>query len=389
MTERKAVVRIILAPDKFKGSLGGREVAENMAAGLRVEQPEAEIELFPMADGGEGTAEVLCQALNGTWMTCPAHDPLGRPIEVRYVWVESRKLAVIEMSEAAGLRHLKPEERDPLRVSTFGVGEMMVDAAQRGGGEMIVGLGGSATNDGGFGMARALGYRFLDARQNEIRQLSELSHLERIDMEALGAGAARFVSAGGQAPVQVTAAADVRNPLLGWKGATRIFGKQKGATLDAVKTLEAALEKLADIVTLDLGCDFRDVPGAGAAGGLGFGLMSFCNATMRSGFDVVAEAVGLEARIRQADFVVTGEGSLDQQTLEGKTPAGVAHLARALCKPVFAIVGRASEDPRLQAMFEKILILGEGNLSPEMAISQSAPLVREAAARLGRELARA
>jgi glycerate kinase len=322
-------------------------------------------------------------------MTCPAHDPLGRPVEARYVWVQSRKLAVIEMSEAAGLRRLKPEERDPLRASTLGVGEMIVDAAQRGAGEMIVGLGGSATNDGGLGMARALGYRFLDGTQHEIRALSELSHLERIDGEALGPAAGGFVRPGKQAPLQLAAAADVRNPLLGRNGATRVFGKQKGATIDAVKILEAALEKLADIVTLDLGCDFRDVPGAGAAGGLGFGLMSFCSATMRSGFEVVAEAVGLEARIRQADFVVTGEGSLDEQTLEGKTPAGVANLARALGKPVFAIVGRASEDPRLQAMFEKIFVLGQGNLSPEMAMTESARLVREAAARLGQELARA
>ena len=184
-------MRILIAPDKFKGSLSAREVAENIAKGLRDILPDAKIDIVPVADGGEGTADVLCDALNGLWLKCRAHDPLGRKIECRYAFIEKRKLAVMEMSEAAGMKRLNPEKRDVDRASTFGVGEMILDAAQRGAEEIIIGLGGSATNDGGFGMARALGFRFYDERERELKgavsQLQKLTRITRPNVEVLAA----------------------------------------------------------------------------------------------------------------------------------------------------------------------------------------------------------
>jgi glycerate 2-kinase len=264
-------VRILIAPDKFKGSLGGREVAENIATGLRRILPEAKIHIVPMADGGEGTAEVICDALGGSWVNCTAHDPLGREIEARYVWVEEGKLAIMEMSEAAGMRRLCEGERDPLRANTFGVGEMLLDAARRGADQIIIGLGGSATNDGGFGMARALGFRFFAGEQELTRAVSDLQKLTRIErLSALPL-------------LKIIAAVDVRNPLLGENGATRVFGPQKGASDDMIHILEGALTKLANVAAEAFEKDFRDEQGAGAAGGLGFGLVSSTLWRNRSG----------------------------------------------------------------------------------------------------------
>jgi glycerate 2-kinase len=363
-------MKILIAPDKFKGSLSAREVAENIAAGLREVLPDAMIDLIPMADGGEGTAEVVCGALGGSWLNCQAHDSLGRKIEARYARVQRNALAVMEMSEAAGMWRLAEGERDPLRANTFGVGEMILDAACRGARKIIIGLGGSATNDGGFGMARALGFRFFADAKELNGPFSELGGLTRIELpkEQVDVGGPRIV-----------AAADVRNPLLGENGATRVFGPQKGVSSDKIKILEGALTKLADVVARDLKDDYRDEPGAGAAGGLGFGLMSFCGAKIRPGFEVVSETVGLEAKIKDVDLVITGEGSLDRQTLEGKTPAGVARLARKLGKRVFALVGRATSDQGVREIFDGVYELGRG-------IPQARALLREKARQLAADL---
>src|ERR1700730_640617 len=365
-------MKILIAPDKFKGSLSAREVAENVAKGFLDVLPDAKIDIVPVADGGEGTAEVICDALDGAWMKCKARDPLGREIEARYAWIENRKLAVMEMSEAAGMRRLAETELDPLRASTFGVGEMMLDAAKRGAQEIIIGLGGSATNDGGFGMARALGFRFFDDREELRGPTSDLLKLTRIDRP-------KDLSL-----PKIIAAVDVKNPLLGANGATRVFGPQKGATQDKIEMLERSLTKLADVVARDLKVSFRDQPGAGAAGGLGFGLMSFCGAAIRPGFDVVAEAVGLESKIKDVDLVITGEGSLDRQTLEGKTPAGVARLARKFGKKVFAIVGRATEDREARELFDSVYQNARAGMSQEENMKKAAELLREN----GRELAK-
>ncbi len=221
-------MRILIAPDKFKGSLSAREVAENIALGLRDVLQGAKIDILPMADGGEGTAEVICNALGGSWLQCKAHDPLGREIDARYTWIADRKLAIMEMSEAAGMRRLSESERDPVRATTFGVGEMILDAVNRGANEIIIGLGGSATNDGGWGMARALGFRF-DYEHEQDQKVTCLLNLTKIakpkDMTL----------------PKIIAAVDVRNPLLGKNGATRVFSPQKGARKDEIKVLERAL----------------------------------------------------------------------------------------------------------------------------------------------------
>ena len=368
-------MRILIAPDKFKGALSASEVGQAIATGLREVLPDAKIDIAPMADGGEGTAEVISQAVGASWVTRKAHDPLGRQIEARYGWIDSRKLAVMEMSEAAGMRRLAPNELDPIRATTFGVGEMLLDAAKRGAKQIIIGLGGSATNDGGFGMARALGFRFLAKNALEIKNALDLVALERI-----GKPTDLIL------PKIVVAAVDVRNPLLGENGATRVFGAQKGVTANQIPRFEAALTKLADVVASQFGFDYRNEAGAGAAGGLGFGLVSFCGAEIHPGFDVVAQSVALESKIKNADVVITGEGSLDLQTLEGKTPAGVAHLARKFRKRVFAFVGRASEDQQVREIFDRVYQSARPEMSAEENMKRAAELLRENARQLAKEL---
>jgi len=341
-------MRILIAPDKFKGSLGAKEVAERISAGVHSALPRAEIELLPLADGGEGTAETIRRAREGAWVFCAAHDALGREIQTWYAWMAKSALAVLEMSAAAGLQPLLPDERNPVNASTFGVGEMLRAAAGHGAREIIVGLGGSATNDGGFGLARALGFRFIDRHGREligsVSTLLDLSRIEPPDDLSLP---------------RITAACDVTNPLLGPHGATRTFGAQKGATPEQLETLERSLARLAEVAARIFQRDYRDVLGAGAAGGLGFGLLTFCGAVMRSGFEVVANAIDLRAKIERADIVITGEGKLDRQTLAGKAPAGVARMARDLKKPVFAIVGMAMDDPQVRQVFEDIATLDD------------------------------
>jgi len=410
-------MHILIAPDKFKGSLDARQVAENIALGIRDVIPDAQIEIAPVADGGEGTAEVICNARSGEWVTCSAHGPLGDVIEARYVWLGQNSTAVIEMSEAAGMRRLKEGVRNVMRGNTFGVGEMLLDAATRGAREIIVGLGGSATNDGGFGMARAFGFRFFGVqscragaspafsgsgnrerspykKSEEVDELTggpnDLAGLVRIERPVVAgvspAKSSEMQPARLPLQIRIVAACDVRNPLLGENGATRTFGPQKGATAEQIEILERALTKLAETVTRDLGCDFRNNPGAGAAGGLGFGLMSFCNAELRPGFDVVADAVGLEEKIKGVDIVITGEGKLDTQTLEGKAPAGVARLARKFGKPVFAVVGRAEPDGQVRNLFDGVYELARPPISRTEAIKLSAELLRERARELAEKL---
>jgi len=378
-------VRILIAPDKFKGTLNAQEVAQNIAKGLVDVLPDAEIEIVPMADGGEGTAEAVCDARGCAWLECKAHDPLGREIDARYGWIDQEKLAVMEMSEAAGMRRLSETERDPIRATTFGVGEMILDATKRGANEIIIGLGGSATNDGGFGMARALGYRFFSDAKELTGAVSDLLSLTKIEPPVVaGVPPANSTMQPARLPLQlhIVAAVDVRNPLLGENGATQVFGPQKGASKSGLDNLERALTRLADVVATEFGFDYRNEAGAGAAGGLGFGLLSFCGATIRPGFEVVAEAVGLESKMKDADLVITGEGSLDRQTLEGKTPVGVARLARKLGKPVFAIVGRASEDPELREIFEGIYQNARPGMSQRENMKRAADLLRENAREL-------
>ncbi len=366
-------MRVLIAPDKFKGSLPARAVAENIALGVRDVFPDAEIDFAQIADGGEGTAEAFFELGGGDWVECGAHDALGRPIVARYLWRVKLASAVLEMSEAAGMRGVNAGERDIMRATTFGVGEMMLAARERGAREIVMALGGSATNDGGFGLARALGFRFLAGDNDLTHGPEELLRLTRI------------VPPDELSLPRVVGAFDVRNPLLGAEGATRVFSKQKGATITQSTLLEQALSQLADIAARDLGTDFRDAAGAGAAGGLGFGLLTFCDATLRPGFDFIAAETGLEACLASANFVITGEGKLDAQTLAGKAPAGVSVLARKHRKRVFAIVGMS--DSTADQLFDRVFVLARSVTDQAAAMENAPGLLRERARELARTLA--
>lgn len=370
-------MRILIAPDKFKGSLSAQEVGEIVANGIREYSGSGETEIVPLADGGEGTADVLCRALGGTWRFCRVHDPLGRSIEAKYGWVAVHRLAVMEMSEAAGMWRLRSDEPQPDKASTFGVGAMLLDAVQQGAREIIIGLGGSATNDGGFGLARALGFRFFAGNRELSGAVTELATLERIVAPSKPLQPSQ---------VKIVAATDVANPLLGEDGATQIFGPQKGVTPAGIAQFEKALSRLADVAREQFGADRSTEPGAGAAGGLGFGLTTFGGAVLRSGFEIVADAIQLPAKIAAADLIITGEGSLDRQTLRGKTAAGVVRLARGAGKPVWAVVGRADEDEEVTQLFDKVFVAKQPGMLSRDAMTQAPRLLRDAARRLGKAI---
>ncbi len=374
-------MRVLIAPDKFKGSLTAAEAAAALAAGWREgwtgEPPE--IETIPAADGGEGTAQALCDALGGRWVECPAHDCLGRPITARYVLADEAggPLAVIETAEANGLWRVLPTERDLLRAETIGVGEMLRHAVETSGARrVILGIGGSATNDGGLGLAVALGWRFLDAGGAEITAPAQLSKLQRIVRPAATLEA------------EILVACDVANPLLGERGATQIYGPQKNLRgPEEAAWLEAGLAHLADVTAAATGQDYRELAGAGAAGGLGFGLLSFAGAELKPGFRLVADVLGLDAAVERADVVLTGEGSLDLQSLEGKVPIGVAGLARQHDRFVFAFAGRVAPEAReaLEGHFDAVIELRALAASAEDSIARAAGLLRGSAARLAGE----
>jgi glycerate kinase len=366
-------MRILVAPDKFKGSISAVEAAEAIARGWQRASPQDVLEQAPIADGGEGFAETLRGALGGEWIECEVLDPIGRKVRAQYAWIAERRLAVIDMSAASGLWRLRPEERAPLTATTFGTGQLIRDAAERGAQTILIGLGGSATTDGGIGMAAALGYKTLTTDGEDLEPLpGNLASLTRLVTEKVV-----------DLPT-IIAACDVQNPLLGPRGTARVFSPQKGADARTVEVLENALESLADVVASDLGCDFRSEPGAGAAGGLGFGLMSFCGAKIRSGFDVVAEHLGLAERIAASDLVITGEGRLDDQTLDGKGPAGVAALAHQHGKQVLAFAGSISAEAALDQTFDAACGIIDQAVSLEVAMQRGAEFLERAAFRTAR-----
>jgi glycerate kinase len=331
-------VRILVAPDKFRGTLTARQAAEAIATGWRRERTGDDLEVVPMADGGEGTMDALVDALGGRIESSVVSGPLGDPVDAAFGLVPSQggMLGVVEMARASGLGLLDEGRRDPLRTTTRGTGELMARAIDAGADRLIVCIGGSATNDGGVGMASALGGRFLDESGRPIADGGEgLLALSRIDLSAMHPGLAH---------VAVNGACDVDNPLTGPSGASAVYGPQKGADADDVAVLDRALGHLAAVVDRDLAIGLRDEPGAGAAGGLGFGLMAFCGARLHPGVEVVMDAVGLTDRIAGADLVVTGEGSLDEQSLHGKTPAGVLEACGLAGVPVVIVCGRATID---------------------------------------------
>lgn len=326
-------MKIVIAPDSFKECLRATEVAHAIARGWQCVDNQAICELVPMADGGEGTTEALVAACNGQWREISVQDPLGRTIQAHYGWLPD-EIAVIEMAQAAGLALLTPSERNPLITSTFGVGQMLADALQNGARKIILGIGGSATNDGGAGLAQALGIRLLDAQGRDLPHggaaLSQLAHID-------DAGSLHHLH-----ECEIIVACDVVNPLCGETGAAAVFAPQKGATPAMVAELDAALTHFADQVAQHTGEDFRNHAGSGAAGGLGFGLRSLLGAQLQSGIDIVLHATQLSDKIAHADLVITGEGRMDAQTAFGKVPLGVLRVAQTHNIPVIGIAGSVS-----------------------------------------------
>jgi len=329
-------MKIVVAPDSFKGSLTAVEVSDAIAQGVREIFPEAEIVKIPMADGGDGTVQCLVNATGGKILREKVTGPLGDEVWASYGILGDKKTAVIEMAEASGLTLVPGNKRNPLITTTYGTGQLIKSALDRGCRKMIIGIGGSATNDGGAGMVQALGAKLLDKDGEEIGfGGGELKKLNRIDISNLD---------NRLSDTKVLVASDVNNPLCGPKGASRIYGPQKGATPELIKQLDKSLSHFAEIIKRDLNKDIKDIPGAGAAGGLGASLIAFLDAELRPGIEIIIEIVKLEQSIKDADLVITGEGKIDSQTVYGKTPIGVAKIAKKYNVPVIAVAAIISDD---------------------------------------------
>lgn len=368
-------MRIVIAPDSYKGSMTAAEVATAMARGVRRLFPEAELDLVPMADGGEGTVQALVDATGGRLITATVTGPLGEPVDATFGLLGDGQTAVIEMAQASGLPLVAPERRNPLLTTTYGTGELIRLALDHGARRLIIGIGGSATNDGGVGMAQALGARFLDANGAEIPLGGgALGQLDRIDLRNLDP---RLQT------TTITVACDVDNPLTGQRGAAAVFGPQKGATPAMVEVLDANLHHLATVIRRDIGKDVADLPGAGAAGGLGAGLLAFLGATLRRGVEIVVEAVGLTERCAGATLCLTGEGGTDFQTVRGKTPMGVAQAAKAHGVPVICISGGLGREYRQVYVvgIDAVTCIMPGPMTLDEAMARGPELVEEATER--------
>ncbi len=371
-------MKIVLAPNGFKECLPAGLVADCLEDGIRRVLPRAELVKVPMADGGDGTAEALVEATKGELVGQTVTGPLGEEVEASFGILGDGRTAVIEMAQASGLRLIPPERRNPLFTTTYGTGELIRVALDRGASKIVVGIGGSGTVDGGAGMAQALGARLLDDRGEDIPfGGGNLGRLRRIDVVTLDA---RLGS------VSVLVASDVDNPLTGPQGASTVYAPQKGATPEMVAQLEENLSHYAEIIRHDLGAEVRTAPGGGAAGGLGAGLVAFLRAEIRPGVDVVIEISGFEEKVKGADLVITGEGKIDGQTAFGKAPVGVARLAKQHGIPVIAIAGWVADDARavLDHGIDAILSVARYPMSLEEAMETAPSLVRD----LGEQIAR-
>jgi len=368
-------MRYLVAPDKFKGTLSANEVAEVIGSAIQSTDSRAEIELLPIADGGEGTADAFCAALGGAKVSCKSVDALGRAIDAEYVFVSEQKIAVIDMSAASGLWRITANERNPMKTSTAGTGMLVADAVRRGAKKVFIGLGGSATNDGGCGMATALGWKFFDVNGTRLDPTPEgLEKLHSIQPPEKAS------------EVEFVGLADVKNPLLGTRGASAVYGPQKGADPATVQRLDGILKRVADCFAATGGKDCRELEGAGAAGGLGFGILAFCGGSVEPGFDAIAGLVHLEEKIIHADLVVTGEGKLDSQTLEGKGPAGVASLAKKHGKPVLAFGGAVTDEKTLETLFTACFTIANRPMTLQESEKEVSILLELAAARIARLL---
>lgn len=332
-------MKIVIAPDSYKESLTALEVAIGIEAGFREVFPDAEYVKVPVADGGEGTVQAMIEATDGKKIDVEVVAPLGDKTKAFYGITGDGQTAVIEMAAASGLSLVPQDKRNPLYTTSYGTGELIRSALDTGAKKFILGIGGSATNEAGIGMLQALGARFLDSEGKEIPGTGAgLKNLVKIDLSNFDS---RLKD------IQIDVACDVDNPLCGPRGASAIFGPQKGASPDIVRQLDAYLKNFADIVQRDFGINVADTPGAGAAGGMGAAMMGFLNGRLRPGSEIVTEAVGLDSIIKDADLVITGEGRIDGQTIFGKTPIGVARIAKRHGKPVIGIAGSLREDAQV------------------------------------------
>ncbi len=323
-------MNILILSDSFKGSLSSAKTGAGIARGFKRVFPEARYRVLSMADGGEGTVEALVSGVGGRWYEKTVTGPLGEPVSARYA-VLNNGTAAMEMAEASGIALIAPEERDPNRATTYGTGELIKDALDNGAKKIFIGIGGSATNDGGSGMAAALGVRFLKKDGTGIAPGGrDLINLHRIDVSGLDP---RLKN------VEVTVACDVKNPLYGPNGASCIFGPQKGADPETVKALDAALRNYGEKLRELLGRDIANIPGAGAAGGLGAGLIAFCGGVLKPGIDEITAALELDKHMQWADIAVTGEGQIDKTSAMGKVLSGVGALGKKYGKPVIAFGG--------------------------------------------------
>ena len=374
-------MKIVVAPDSFKGSVSALEAANAMEQGIRRVFPGAVIDKIPMADGGEGTVQSLVDATGGHIQLHRVLAPLENEVAAEFGILADGETAVIEMASASGLTLVAPHERNPLRTTTYGTGQLIHAALEAGCRRLIIGIGGSATNDGGAGMAEALGVQLLDANGGLIpRGGAGLAKLASIDITGLHPAIAE---------TETVVACDVNNPLTGPDGASHVYGPQKGATPEMIETLDQHLGHFDEILKRALGRSFNDIPGAGAAGGLGAGLMAFLNAELQLGVDIMIDAVGLEKRMEGASIVFTGEGQLDFQTAFGKTPVGVAKVAKARDIPVIAIAGGIAEGAEAvyDAGIDAMLGIVQEPMSLEDAVEDATRLIANTAEQAARLVA--
>lgn len=355
-------MKVIIAPDSFKGSLSAQEVCEAARLGLAELDPAIACVTVPMADGGEGTVQSLVDATGGEIRSAPVTGPLGEPLTAEFGLLGDGVTAVIEMAAASGLPLVPVEQRNPLNTTTRGTGDLIKAALDAGCRRLIIGIGGSATTDAGIGMAAALGARLLDEADEDVPPTGEgLGRLAHLDLSGLDARLAE---------TEVRVACDVDNPLYGPRGAAHVYGPQKGATPAIVEELDLGLQRFARIVERDLGLALADLPGAGAAGGLGAGLIAFCGARLERGVEIVVDTVRLAERMAGCDLCLTGEGRIDFQTAFGKTPKGVADVARAAGVPVVAFGGAVAIDaPQLHEYFAAVFSICQGPMSLEDAMA--------------------
>ena len=363
----------VLAPDSFKESMTAEQACQAMQRGIQKVFADAHFIHVPMADGGEGTVDALVSCLNGQVIDCEVTGPLStQKVKTYFGLIEEGQTAVIEMAKANGIHLLEPSQRNPLLTTTFGTGEMIKSALDLGVSKIIMGLGGSITNDAGAGMAQALGAKFLDAHSNEVAVGGgQLDQIRRIDILGLDARLKQ---------VEIVIASDVNNPLTGVNGASHVFGPQKGATAEMVQQLDQNLTYFAELVSQQLNIDVKDIAGAGAAGGLGFGLMVFAGAGIRSGVELVIEQTQLAEKIAQAEYVFTGEGKIDFQTKFGKTPYGVAQVAKRLNKPVIAFSGLVGDgvDELYDLGFTQIIGINPSGFTLEDAMQNAERYLEDA-----------